>query len=137
MFSIEEIEEQQHQLLDDYESYAQEHEPEDCVSPASAPLVKEAREPLSYSLKSSVQIAFIELQHVTKSEELEQGALLLLVDDEAAPVWVPKKLCSNLDLDHNTVWVWDQFVDGTKQELIPFIINRGAPKDDKPSNRKD
>ena len=61
-------------------------------------------------LQTSMVIAFEALHKVTQEGNPDKGALLLWLADsngEVQDVWLPKKLCSNLDLTNRTVLVWD------------------------------
>lgn len=60
-------------------------------------------------------VAFDSLKHVTKEHDVGAGALLIEVLDKE--VWLPKKLCSNLDLDNMTVRVWSVFLEDKLPEL--------------------
>jgi hypothetical protein len=75
----------------------------------------------AHRLKDSLVIAFDELCASTKDREgPKAGALLVVLTDaenEPHEVWIPKKLCSNLDLENNTVCVWDVIMNKKIEEL--------------------
>lgn len=64
-------------------------------------------------------IAFDSLKHVTKEGNVEAGAILIEILEE--DYWLPKKLCSNLDLAAGTVYVWTKFLKDAKSELLDMI----------------
>lgn len=72
-------------------------------------------------LQEAIVIKFEELLQSTKDNQGPQfGAILLLVktgDGETTELWFPKKCCKNLDLDEQTVLVWDKIVDKKGEEL--------------------
>jgi len=73
-------------------------------------------------LDASTQVTFISLVHVSKDYALDKGALLLELDDpesgEVGEVWMPKKLCSNLDMDSMTVYIWTPFL----EDKYPLLV---------------
>jgi hypothetical protein len=87
----------------------------------SEPILEDSRlkvEPPS-RLVSSYLISFEAILHITK-ESAYEGAILLelpVASGELVEVWLPKKLCSNLDIDAQTVCVWDKFMDKKLAEL--------------------
>jgi len=74
-------------------------------------------------LKTCTCVRFFELQRVTSPGEQYKGALLLTLKDpqetegEIIEQWLPKKLCCNLDLKENSVWVWEVFIDPILDKL--------------------
>jgi len=71
-------------------------------------------------LSQSLIISFEQLVTITKTDNKLDGAILidlLLADGNVVECWIPKKLCSNLDLEHNTVCVWDKFMNSRIEEL--------------------
>ena len=73
-------------------------------------------------LEQSIQLHFLTLERVTKEEDLKAGALLLTMvvkeTGEVKDVWVPKKLCSNLCLTSNTVYIWEVFAQSKFKEYL-------------------
>jgi len=70
-------------------------------------------------LANSLVLIFNEVKVITKPGHWE-GALLLAVtagNGEEVEMWLPKKLCSNLDLEAQTVCVWDVFMNKKLAEL--------------------
>lgn len=63
-------------------------------------------------LRSALVIHFTEVFTITETSH-DRGALLIEVVTAAhrlsKEVWIPKKLCSNLDLEAKTICVWDRF----------------------------
>lgn len=75
-------------------------------------------------LQQSTKVHYVDLQALTKEHEgPSQGALLLHLEvmDEVAPVWLPKKLCSNLDLEEQTVYIWNVIWDKKWKELVKLV----------------
>lgn len=71
-------------------------------------------------LGSALLISFEELVRVTQEGNKYGGAILVVLltaDNREVDQWLPKKLCSNLDLTHNTVCVWDTFMNERIKEL--------------------
>lgn len=71
-------------------------------------------------LSSALVISFEQLVIVTKEGDPYQGAILIDLVTAAGEVkeqWLPKKLCSNLDLEDNTVCVWDVFMKARISDL--------------------
>lgn len=64
-------------------------------------------------------IAFDSLKHVTKEDNTEAGAILIEIAGQE--YWLPKRLCSNMDLDVGTVYVWTKFLESAKPELLDMI----------------
>ena len=65
-------------------------------------------------------ISFEQLVTITKRDNKLDGAILLdlpLASGDVVGCWIPKKLCSNLDLEHNTICVWDKFMVDRIEEL--------------------
>lgn len=124
-------------LLDSYDSYDQQDGKKDRQE--SEDLVREYRadeEPVigvsyhDYStlvkveldsrLTQSLIISFEQLVIVTKRDNKLDGAILLdlpLASGDVVGCWIPKKLCSNLDLELKTICVWDKFMVDKIEEL--------------------
>ena len=70
-------------------------------------------------LVNCLVLIFNEVKVITKPGHYE-GALLLEVvaaNGESVDMWLPKKLCSNLDLEAQTVCVWDVFMEKKMLEI--------------------
>ncbi len=77
-----------------------------------APLVKWAS---PSDLDGATLITFHSFEAATKRDDTRAGAILVnMVDADTEcgmrQQWIPKTLCSNLDLEANTVWVYTPFV---------------------------
>lgn len=75
-------------------------------------------------LSSALVISFEQLVIITKEGDPYQGALLIGLVTAAGEVkeqWLPKKFCSNLDLEDNTVCVWDVFMKARISDLGGLI----------------
>lgn len=71
-------------------------------------------------LAQSLLIHFVELLMITKEDDHYAGAILVVLelhDGSEVEQWLPKKLCSNLDYNYNTVCVWDKFMNDRIKEL--------------------
>lgn len=60
-------------------------------------------------LTSSFLIVFDNVLNITKQGQLEGAILLEVTDSEGylKEIWLPKKVCSNLDLEKQTICIWD------------------------------
>lgn len=63
-----------------------------------------------------IEIHFNELLHTTQDHDTGKGALLIELhttksggDESLEEIWLPKKLCSNLNLEENSVRIWAVF----------------------------
>jgi len=73
-----------------------------------------------YRLRETIVLHFEELLRVTREGQPRAGAILVSVateGQEQVELWLPKGVCSNLDLTNNTVCVWDKFWKDKKKEL--------------------
>ena len=59
---------------------------------------------------------------MTKEGNVEAGAIL--VEIAGKEHWLPKKLCSNLDLEEGTVYVWTKFLADAKPELLEIAMEQ-------------
>ncbi len=97
--------------------------PADTYPPAQPthPVISDSRVKMEHAarLLSSMVLHFNEVKAITRNSHYE-GALLL--DISAAngmnvELWIPKKLCSNLDLAGKTICIWDKFFADKIKEL--------------------
>lgn len=76
-------------------------------------------------LDTSTLVRFDHLQKVTKSGDFYSGTILIGVYDSEDGIvrdfWVPKKLCSNLDIDACSVYIWEVFLEGKKGALLELL----------------
>ena len=72
--------------------------------------------------ESSFCLPFLSLIHVTKEGNQLAGALLLAVlnpvTGEEEELWIPKKLCCNLDMEEGLVYVWRVFLENNAPDLL-------------------
>lgn len=61
-------------------------------------------------------VHFDEFVHSTREGNSEAGAILIRVYE--VEYWLPKKLCSNLDLEEGTVYVWTTFLKESNPRLL-------------------
>lgn len=77
---------------------------------------------LRADVSSCIMFTFSSLKHCTKEGNHFAGALLVETKnnntDEFDEVWIPKKLCCNLDLELGTVYVWKVFAEDKLAEYI-------------------
>jgi len=98
------------------EDYTADHAPAEGVVGATVSYSKDVKvETEPYRLKSSLVISFEELLTITGVDKgISAGAILVTLplseDRGTIEQWIPKKLCCNLDLEANTVLVWDVFM---------------------------
>ncbi len=75
-------------------------------------------------LKESLVVEFNELLKVTGDTHYA-GALLVEINSAGGgtvSMWLPKNCCCNLDLQENTVCVWDQIMNKKVDEVEGFLI---------------
>ena len=77
---------------------------------------------LDHRVQAATLISFDNLKNVTKEGNTSAGAILIEIC--GTDYWLPKKLCSNLDLELGTVYVWTTFLKEAKPELLEMIADR-------------
>jgi len=73
----------------------------------------------NYRLKSSLLLSFEDCLVITEAST-DEGAILLEVmsaDDVLTEMWLPKKVCSNLDLEDKTICVWDKVLNKKIEDM--------------------
>lgn len=84
---------------------------------------------LRADVSSCIMFTFSSFKVATKQHSQYEGALLLEIKNnntnEFDEVWVPKKLCCNLDLELGTVYVWEVFAEDKLVEYITSSTEEG------------
>jgi len=98
------------------------------------PICKECRDKTGASTnKSSLTLYFHEIIKVTQPDHIDAGAILFKLADIGRPitdaVWIPKKLCSNLEHEPSpypdnigSVEVWSVFIKENMPELYAALM---------------
>jgi len=99
------------------------------------PICKECRDKTGASTnKSSLTLYFTEIVKVTQPDHIDAGAILFKLADigrplDDEPVWIPKKLCSNLEYEPSpypdnvgSVEVWSVFIRENMPELYAALM---------------
>ena len=115
-------------MSNEYETYAAmeagQAVPDELATKASPFSDKVKRESEARS-KNTIKLSFFEVVTITQTHSVDNGAVLLSFLDAEGNIgreeWLPKKLCSNLNTEENTIQVWDKFLRGSKRPLLDWI----------------
>ena len=104
-------------LFDDYDDYDDDTDTSELMDERDegniSSFSSEVKEESGFRLNQALVIHFEELITLTRLGVNEGALLILVIDSEGNPheMWLPKKLCSNLDRENKTVCVWDKVME--------------------------